>query len=135
MSAPLPNANSLSNQPGGIAQQQPSGSALANDFQQTYGEGQQGPTGEQQGGHYNRITKRWEADGEHVVSSKQNGSTFPEEVGEQIKKPSFKEQVMGNAKKFAGKTFGKDHEVAVGEALLQGQGKDNAVAAGQSAKQ
>lgn len=50
-----------------------------------------------------RITKRWEADGEHVVSlcaseksiwlglnflspqvsSKQNGSTFPEEVGGQ----------------------------------------------------
>lgn len=49
-SAPLPNANNLNSQ--GRQQQQPSGSALANDFQQTYGEGQQGPNGEQQGGHY-----------------------------------------------------------------------------------
>ncbi|MBW0487729.1 hypothetical protein O181_027444 [Austropuccinia psidii MF-1] len=36
-------------------------------------------------------------------------------------KVSFKAQVQGYAKKFAGKTFGKEHEVAAGEARLQGK--------------
>jgi len=84
-------------------------------------------------GHYNRITKQWETPDQYVVNTKQDGQTFPEEIGEPGP-PSFKEQVMGNAKKFAGKVFGKDHEVAQGEALLQGKGVDGAIAAGEAAK-
>ncbi|ORY88109.1 major facilitator superfamily domain-containing protein [Leucosporidium creatinivorum] len=135
MSAPLPNADTLSSinsQPSG-AGQQPSGSALANDFQQTYGEGQQGPTGEQ-GTRHNPVTKSSEAGDEHLISSKQTDGTFPEQVGAQTKTPSFIEQVVGQAKVFRGKTFGKDDQVAVGEALLQGQGKEGALAAGEAAK-
>lgn len=37
-----------------------------------------------------------------------------------LEKPSFKQQVVGNAKKFAGRTFGHEHEVAQGETLLAG---------------
>ncbi|KAA1093865.1 hypothetical protein PGT21_001176 [Puccinia graminis f. sp. tritici] len=33
----------------------------------------------------------------------------------------FKAKVEGYAKKFAGKTFGKEHEVAAGEARLRGE--------------
>ncbi|PLW45939.1 hypothetical protein PCANC_09699 [Puccinia coronata f. sp. avenae] len=35
----------------------------------------------------------------------------------------FKAKVEGYAKKFAGKTFGKEHEVAAGEARLRGEDK------------
>lgn len=65
-----------------------------------------------------RITKRWEGDDEHVVSSTQSGSTGPEQIGEGeidadsefgaaadllsiaegAKKLSFTEQVMGKTK-------------------------------------
>jgi len=50
-------------------------------------------------------------------------------------KPSFRQQVAGNAKKFAGKTFGHEHEVAQGEALLAGESKEEARVAAEHVKQ
>jgi hypothetical protein len=37
--------------------------------------------------------------------------------------------------RLAGSEFAQDHEVATGEAMLQGQGKDAALQAGEQAKQ
>ncbi|TNY21938.1 hypothetical protein DMC30DRAFT_177691 [Rhodotorula diobovata] len=41
--------------------------------------------------------------------------------------PSFKDQVNAYSKKFAGKVFGKEHEVVLGESLQEGRGKDQAL--------
>ncbi|GAA6039937.1 hypothetical protein NBRC10512_008253 [Rhodotorula toruloides] len=49
--------------------------------------------------------------------------------------PSFKEQVAGYAKKFAGMTTGKKHEIAMGQTLLEGQGKEQAIADAEFVKQ
>ncbi|KAM0750380.1 hypothetical protein T439DRAFT_326348 [Meredithblackwellia eburnea MCA 4105] len=96
------------------------------------------PEGTAPDAHYNRITNQWESPNDRVeVPSGQTGSTFPgDKDGAPVTgKPSFKDQVIGNAKKFAGKTFGKEHEVAQGEALLAGAGVSGAIKAGEQVKE
>ncbi|KDE07041.1 hypothetical protein MVLG_02619 [Microbotryum lychnidis-dioicae p1A1 Lamole] len=99
----------------------------------------------QEPGHFNPITQRFEADSAHVVSSEQNGSTFPGDdhpssaagvrtIPAPSTQPSFKDQVIGNAKKFAGQAFGREHEKITGEALIAGHGKDKAEQIGQEVK-
>ncbi|KAK4049045.1 hypothetical protein OIV83_004407 [Microbotryomycetes sp. JL201] len=68
-------------------QTKPSGAELAQDFKQTFGQHETGSragsteqqVGGQVGGHFNRITKRWERDDEYVVDTTQNASTMPED--------------------------------------------------------
>ncbi|SCV67399.1 BQ2448_5010 [Microbotryum intermedium] len=98
----------------------------------------------QEPGHFNPITQRFEADSAHVVSSEQNGSTFPGDDNHSSQgvktipapstQPSFKDQVIGNAKKFAGQAFGREHEKVVGGALLAGHGKEKAEQIGKEVK-
>ncbi|KAI5478035.1 hypothetical protein MNV49_005498 [Pseudohyphozyma bogoriensis] len=76
-----------------------------------------------------RITQKWTAPDQYVVNEQQDGRTFPEEIGEQPTKVGFMDAVRGNAKKFAGKTFGK------GDALLAGKGVEGAKEAGREVQQ
>ncbi|BGP47711.1 hypothetical protein JCM10450v2_003576 [Rhodotorula kratochvilovae] len=50
-------------------------------------------------------------------------------------KTSFKDQVNAYSKKFAGKVFGKEHEVVLGTSLQEGRGKDQALADAQIVKE
>ncbi|GAA6020843.1 hypothetical protein JCM10207_001677 [Rhodosporidiobolus poonsookiae] len=88
-----------------------------------------------EGGHFNQITQRWELPSDRVeIPADQSASTMPDADGT-TNKPSFKEQVNGFAKKFAGKAFGKDHEVAMGDTLLAGQGRQQAERTAETVKQ
>ncbi|CDR48121.1 RHTO0S16e01706g1_1 [Rhodotorula toruloides] len=89
-----------------------------------------------QGGHFNQITQRWEMPNERPeIASSQGASTMPDADGNNASGPSFKEQVAGYAKKFAGMTTGKKHEIAMGQTLLEGQGKEQAIADAEFVKQ
>ncbi|GAA5962008.1 hypothetical protein JCM3765_007196 [Sporobolomyces pararoseus] len=78
-------------------------------------------------GHFNQITQKWEPNGQRqAVETSQGASTNPDADGGPEGKISFKDQVGGFAKKFAGKATGKEHEVAQGEALLNGASKEQA---------
>ncbi|GAA5990860.1 hypothetical protein JCM10908_000051 [Rhodotorula pacifica] len=92
--------------------------------------------GEGQGGHFNQITQRWEgADERPEIPATQAASTMPDSDGNAEKKgPSFTQQVNGFAKKFAGKFTGKDHEVAMGDALLEGKDVHEARATAEAVK-
>ncbi|GAA5830824.1 hypothetical protein JCM11251_001088 [Rhodosporidiobolus azoricus] len=88
-----------------------------------------------EGGHFNQITQRWELPSDRVeIPADQSASTMPDADGT-TSKPSFKEQVNGFAKKFAGKAFGKDHEVAMGDSLLAGKGQAHAERTAEAVKQ
>ncbi|KAM0787376.1 hypothetical protein ACM66B_003462 [Microbotryomycetes sp. NB124-2] len=69
-------------------QQKLTGAQLAKDFQENFGRQSQPQQKQQQqqqqqqaapevGGHFNRITKRWERDDEYVVDTTQDASTMP----------------------------------------------------------
>lgn len=82
------------------------------------------------------MTQQWEDENAHVVSQTQDASTGPEQAQPGAgREPSFMERVAGQAKVFRGKTFGQEHEVAKGEALLQGHGLDKAKEIGEQVKQ
>ncbi|GAA6027690.1 hypothetical protein JCM8097_007984 [Rhodosporidiobolus ruineniae] len=79
-----------------------------------------------EGGHFNQITQRWELPSDRVaISAEQSASTMPDADGT-TNKPSFKEQANGYAKKIAGMAFGKPHEIAQGNALIDGKGEQTA---------
>ncbi|GAA5942049.1 uncharacterized protein JCM15063_004282 [Sporobolomyces koalae] len=85
------------------------------------------PSQTQADGHFNQITQKWESNGERpTVESSQGASTMPDADGGHEDKVSFGDKVNGFAKKFAGKATGKEHEVAQGEALLNGADKEQA---------
>ncbi|GAA5894841.1 hypothetical protein JCM5296_007595 [Sporobolomyces johnsonii] len=105
-------------------------------------------------GHFNQVTQRWEGAGERPeIPTDQSASTMPGGSDASSAKPSFKEQINGYAKKFAGQVTGKpggdlpnssspararasqEHEVAQGDALLAGQSKAQAEQAAERAKQ
>ncbi|GAA5873910.1 hypothetical protein JCM1840_000225 [Sporobolomyces johnsonii] len=87
-------------------------------------------------GHFNQVTQRWEGAGERPeIPTDQSASTMPGGSDASTAKPSFKEQINGYAKKFAGQVTGKEHEVAQGDALLAGQSKAQAEQAAERAKQ
>ncbi|GAA5994233.1 hypothetical protein JCM5350_001814 [Sporobolomyces pararoseus] len=78
-------------------------------------------------GHFNQITQKWEPNGQRqAIETSQGASTNPDADGGPENKISFKDQVGGFAKKFAGKATGKEHEVAQGEAILNGASKEQA---------
>ncbi|GAA5849736.1 hypothetical protein JCM8547_000548 [Rhodosporidiobolus lusitaniae] len=91
-----------------------------------------------EGGHFNAITQRWELPSDRIeIPADQAASTMPDADGNTYSdaKPSFKEQVNGFSKKFAGKIFGKEHEVAMGDTLLAGKGQNKAEQVGEAVKQ
>ncbi|GAA5844116.1 hypothetical protein JCM3766R1_004527 [Sporobolomyces carnicolor] len=93
------------------------------------------PSNGEQGGHFNQITQKWEPNGQRqAIETSQGASTNPSDGGPEDK-VSFKDQVAGYAKKFAGKSTGKEHEVAQGDALLNGASKDQASRIAQQVKQ
>ncbi|BGP24283.1 hypothetical protein Rt10032_c03g1591 [Rhodotorula toruloides] len=70
------------------------------------------------------------------IASSQGASTMPDADGNNASTgPSFREQMSGYAKKFAGMTTGKKHEIAMGQTLLEGQGKEQAIADAEFVKQ
>ncbi|GAA5880164.1 hypothetical protein JCM16303_001236 [Sporobolomyces ruberrimus] len=78
-------------------------------------------------GHFNQITQKWEPNGQRqAIETSQGASTMPDADGGNEDKVSFGDKVNGFAKKFAGKATGKEHEVAQGEALLNGASKEQA---------
>ncbi|GAA5912383.1 uncharacterized protein JCM6883_005650 [Sporobolomyces salmoneus] len=86
-------------------------------------------------GHFNQVTQKWEPNGQRqAIETSQGASTNPADGGPE-EKVSFKDQVGGFAKKFAGKATGKEHEVAQGEALLNGASKEQAENIAQQVKQ
>ncbi|GAA5880468.1 hypothetical protein JCM3774_005202 [Rhodotorula dairenensis] len=91
--------------------------------------------GEIKSGHFNQITQRWEAADERPeIPATQAASTMPDSDGNAKTGPSFTQQVNGFAKRFAGKLTGKDHEVAMGDALLEGKNVDEARATAEAVK-
>ncbi|GAA6063681.1 hypothetical protein JCM10212_003348 [Sporobolomyces blumeae] len=87
------------------------------------------------GSHFNQITQKWESPSSRPeVASSQGASTMPDADGGSSK-PGFMDQVNGFAKKFAGKATGKEHEVAQGDALLQGRSKEEANVVKEEVKQ
>ncbi|KWU41089.1 hypothetical protein RHOSPDRAFT_37386 [Rhodotorula sp. JG-1b] len=92
--------------------------------------------GEGRSGHFNQITQRWEAADERPeIPASQGASTMPDSDGGSVKTgPSFTQQVNGFAKRFAGKLTGKDHEVAMGDALLEGKDAQEARATAEAVK-
>ncbi|POY74274.1 hypothetical protein BMF94_2712 [Rhodotorula taiwanensis] len=87
-------------------------------------------------GHFNEITQRWETPDERPeIAASQAASTMPDSDGHDASKgPSFTQQVNGFAKRFAGKLTGKEHEVAMGDALLDGKNVDQARATAEAVK-
>ncbi|GAA6017111.1 hypothetical protein JCM11491_003263 [Sporobolomyces phaffii] len=92
-------------------------------------------------GHFNQITQKWEPNGQRqAVETSQGASTMPDQDGghddvrEGAARASFGDKVNGFAKKFAGKATGKEHEVAQGEALLNGATKEQATDIAQQVK-
>ncbi|GAA5827689.1 hypothetical protein JCM5353_008377 [Sporobolomyces roseus] len=84
-----------------------------------------GPNGEH--GHFNQITQKFEPNGQRqAIETSQGASTMPDADGGHENKPGFGDKVGGFAKKFAGKATGKEHEVAAGDALLNGASKQEA---------
>ncbi|GAA6047011.1 hypothetical protein JCM3770_004150 [Rhodotorula araucariae] len=74
-----------------------------------------------------QITQRWELPSDRPeIPATQAASTMPDADGTS-NKPSFKDQVNAYSKKFAGKVFGKEHEVVLGTSLQEGRGKDQAL--------
>ncbi|KAK4055954.1 hypothetical protein OIO90_002947 [Microbotryomycetes sp. JL221] len=94
----------------------PTGSQLAQDFKDNFGSSNSDVTnkdqpqgGERVGGHFNRITKRWERDDEYVVDTTQNASTMPEDESSHSADSGDKTDKKGGFSSFAKKFLGKEH--------------------------